>query len=119
MCFVRTALISSQDVGYGESKSRAGKAAAFEHARKTASSDALKRTLRQFGSAMGNCIYDKAYLSDLRKLPHPKIKTDVSSLYRHPSLGLSVANAPPAQQLVKQEAPVKAQIASDSTGSGN
>lgn len=59
-----------EDVGYGVSEGLKSKALALEKARKEAVTDGLKRALRSFGNALGNCILDKDYLKALSKLPH-------------------------------------------------
>ncbi|XP_055973852.1 DNA repair protein RAD52 homolog [Sorex fumeus] len=58
-----------EDVGYGVSEGLKSKAMALEKARKEAVTDGLKRALRSFGNALGNCILDKDYLRALNKLP--------------------------------------------------
>ncbi|XP_048191222.1 DNA repair protein RAD52 homolog isoform X2 [Perognathus longimembris pacificus] len=58
-----------EDVGYGVSEGLKSKALALEKARKEAVTDGLKRALRSFGNALGNCILDKDYLRSLNKLP--------------------------------------------------
>lgn len=55
-----------EDIGYGHIENCKGKAAAFEKAKKEAATDAMKRALRNFGNVLGNCLYDKDYLSTLR-----------------------------------------------------
>ena len=45
-----------------------GKAQAFEKAKKEATTDALKRALRNFGNLLGNCVYDKDYLKRVTKV---------------------------------------------------
>lgn len=37
-------------------------------AKKEAVTDGLKRTLRNFGSLLGNCLYDKKHLADVSKM---------------------------------------------------
>ncbi|XP_059880056.1 DNA repair protein RAD52 homolog isoform X2 [Delphinus delphis] len=59
-----------EDVGYGVSEGLKSKALSLEKARKEAVTDGLKRALRSFGNALGNCILDKDYLRSLNKLPH-------------------------------------------------
>ena len=54
---------SSSDVGYGIGQSYQGYGDAVESATKEAVTDALKRCLRSFGNAFGNCLYDKQWLS--------------------------------------------------------
>lgn len=41
---------------------------AFEKAKKEGTTDALKRALRNFGNVLGNCIYDKDYLTKVTKV---------------------------------------------------
>jgi DNA repair and recombination protein RAD52 len=57
-----------QDIGYGHIENCKGKAAAFEKAKKEGTTDALKRTLRNFGNVLGNCVYDKDYLAKVLKV---------------------------------------------------
>lgn len=72
-----------EDVGYGNIDNCKGKAAAFEKAKKEATTDALKRALKNFGNVLGNCIYDKDYLSKVTKLKVEKPRWDVANLHRH------------------------------------
>ncbi|XP_078272620.1 DNA repair protein RAD52 homolog isoform X3 [Rhinoraja longicauda] len=58
-----------EDVGYGVSEGLKSKALSLEKARKEAVTDGLKRSLRSFGNALGNCILDKEYLRMVNKLP--------------------------------------------------
>jgi hypothetical protein len=59
-----------EDVGFGKVQNCfTGKADALENAKKEAVTDALKRAMRQFGSLMGNCLYDtKCYLPGVTKM---------------------------------------------------
>lgn len=72
-----------EDVGYGHMENAKGKAAAFEKAKKEGTTDALKRALRNFGNVLGNCIYDKEYLSKVTKIKAPSTKWDADRLHRH------------------------------------
>lgn len=56
-----------EDTGVGTAENQKAKGAAVEKARKEAATDALKRALRQFGSALGNCCYDKEYLKRIER----------------------------------------------------
>ncbi|XP_053319374.1 DNA repair protein RAD52 homolog [Spea bombifrons] len=58
-----------EDVGYGVSEGLKSKALSLEKARKEAVTDGLKRSLKCFGNALGNCILDKDYLRAVNKLP--------------------------------------------------
>ena len=55
-------------MGYGQIENCKSKAAAFEKSKKEATTDALKRALRNFGNVLGNCVYDKDYLAKVTKL---------------------------------------------------
>lgn len=41
--------------------------------KKEAVTDALKRALRNFGNVLGNCLYDKSYESNIRKVKNPAV----------------------------------------------
>lgn len=72
-----------EDIGYGQIENCKGKAAAFEKAKKEGTTDALKRTLRNFGNVLGNCVYDKSYVQKVTKLKVGATKWDESMLHRH------------------------------------
>lgn len=55
-------------MGYGHIANCQSKAAAFEKCKKEATTDALKRALRNFGNVLGNCIYDQDYLKRVTKV---------------------------------------------------
>jgi DNA recombination protein Rad52 len=54
-----------EDVGFGVAKRQITPAKAIETAKKTAVSDGLKRALRQFGHALGNCMHSTDYQAEL------------------------------------------------------
>lgn len=56
-----------EDVGFGSAENQKIKGLAIEKAKKEASTDAIKRALRQFGNALGNCCYDKEYVRNIHK----------------------------------------------------
>ncbi|XP_039626020.1 DNA repair protein RAD52 homolog isoform X1 [Polypterus senegalus] len=58
-----------EDVGYGVSEGLKSKALSLEKARKEAVTDGLKRALKCFGNALGNCILNKEYLMAINKVP--------------------------------------------------
>ncbi|KAM9854437.1 DNA repair protein RAD52 homolog [Aulostomus maculatus] len=58
-----------EDVGYGVSEGLKSKALSLEKARKEAVTDGMKRALKCFGNALGNCILDKEYLQAINKIP--------------------------------------------------
>ncbi|OAA68689.1 rad52 DNA repair protein radc [Niveomyces insectorum RCEF 264] len=90
-----------EDIGYGHIENCKGKAAAFEKAKKEGTTDALKRTLRNFGNVLGNCIYDKAYVDRVSKMKvvpnHGKRSLDERGLHRHADYVVKTeVDAPPA-----------------------
>ncbi|XP_062891357.1 DNA repair protein RAD52 homolog [Mobula hypostoma] len=58
-----------EEFGYGVIEGLKSKAMSLEKARKEAVTDGLKRSLKSFGYALGNCILDKEYLRMVNKLP--------------------------------------------------
>ena len=72
-----------QDVGYGQSENCKSKATAFDKAKKEGTTDALKRALRNFGNVLGNCLYDRDYLTKVTKLKIAPSKWDENNLHRH------------------------------------
>ena len=63
-----------EDLGVAEHKA-SREVDAEQRALKSAVSDARKRALRLFGRALGNCVYDKAYVSASRYKPRPNPNT--------------------------------------------
>jgi DNA repair and recombination protein RAD52 len=73
-----------EDIGYGSMDNCKQKGAALEKCKKESVTDAIKRTLKHFGSAMGNCIYSKDYLKKISTVPKvPSLPLDQNSLHRH------------------------------------
>ncbi|KAG8684048.1 DNA repair protein rad52, partial [Ceratobasidium sp. 395] len=70
------------------------KAAALDKCKKEAVTDGIKRTLRNFGNVLGNCLYDKQYVSEIIKVKAPIIKLDKDALHRRPDLAGPVPNMP-------------------------
>eukprot|EP00727_Mastigamoeba_balamuthi_P009887 m51a1_g5520 putative dna repair and recombination protein (213) ;mRNA; f:417297-418452 len=54
-----------EDVGFGMSENKC-KGSAIENAKKEAVSDARKRALRCFGNALGNTVYDREYIEQVK-----------------------------------------------------
>lgn len=67
--------IYKEDIGFGSSENQKSKVNAWEKAKKEAVTDAIKRALRQFGNALGNCCYDKLFLSEVQKFSKTTKKT--------------------------------------------
>ena len=57
-----------EDIGYGVSEGMRSKALSIEKARKEAVTDGLKRALKAFGNALGNCLSDKDTLAVLLEI---------------------------------------------------
>jgi len=58
-----------EDLGYGCSEGMRSKALSIEKARKEAVTDGLKRALKSFGNALGNCLSDKDYVRLIAGVP--------------------------------------------------
>lgn len=72
-----------EDIGSGSSEGHKSKCMAFEKAKKEAVTDALKRALRQFGNALGNSLYDREFLKEIKKIEKRKqAALNVSDLLR-------------------------------------
>ncbi|KAH8829487.1 Rad52/22 family double-strand break repair protein-domain-containing protein [Flagelloscypha sp. PMI_526] len=63
-----------EDVGYGTAENQRNKGAALDKAKKEAVTDALKRSLRNFGNVLGNCLYDKKYAQNIVKVKVPEVR---------------------------------------------
>ncbi|KAJ6000755.1 hypothetical protein N7481_001164 [Penicillium waksmanii] len=89
-----------EDIGYGHIENAKGKAAAFEKSKKEATTDALKRSLRNFGNVLGNCVYDKDYLAKVTKVKSAPARFDIEDLHRHRDF-VPKPQAPPAKRSSK------------------
>ena len=67
-----------EDVGYGTSEGMRSKALSIEKARKESITDGLKRALKSFGNALGNCLSDKDYLRYIVSKQKPFSSTERS-----------------------------------------
>ncbi|KAJ5324251.1 Rad52/22 double-strand break repair protein [Penicillium atrosanguineum] len=90
-----------EDIGYGHIENCKGKAAAFEKSKKEGTTDALKRTLRNFGNVLGNCVYDKDYLTKVTKVKAGPGKWDVEELHRHPDF--APRKLPPPKRMAEDD----------------
>ncbi|KAG0168214.1 DNA repair protein rad52 [Apophysomyces sp. BC1034] len=91
-----------EDIGYGSAENSRSKATAFEKAKKESATDGMKRALRMFGNALGNCIYDKGYIANVSRTAKQEIKFHVQDLYRHKQFrtsASSIHNSPQQKQL--------------------
>lgn len=73
-----------EDIGCGSIENAKSKAQAFEKAKKEAATDAMKRALRSFGNVLGNCLYDKEFLTKVSKVKVEPTPWDPANLHRHP-----------------------------------
>lgn len=60
-----------EDTGYGTMDNGPSRGKAMEKCRKEAMTDGLKRAARQFGNAVGGCLYNKDYLERIKKVKGP------------------------------------------------
>lgn len=78
-----------EGTGYGGGRKAGSRGEAMELAVKEAETDALKRALRLFGEALGNCVYNKDYLVFLhgvkKKDKRSRRTFDVDDLLRSPA----------------------------------
>lgn len=92
-CCCRVTLKSGtykEDTGHGSAENQRGIGLAIEKARKEAATDALKRALRQFGNALGNCCYDKEFLKNVHPMKNAKKEAfDVKKLLTRSDLEFS------------------------------
>ncbi|KAI8979685.1 hypothetical protein BDF20DRAFT_835670 [Mycotypha africana] len=72
-----------EDIGYGSTENAKTKGSALEKAKKQAITDGVKRALKNFGNALGNCLYEKAYVKMINQMGQPQIKYTPQNLYRH------------------------------------
>jgi DNA recombination protein Rad52 len=86
-CIVRVVLQDGtyhEDIGYGHVENARSKCQAYEKCKKEATTDGLKRALRLFGNALGNCLYDQQYAKNVSKMKTEKPKFDPTKLLRRP-----------------------------------
>lgn len=79
-----------EDIGYGVSEGMKSKALSIEKARKEAVTDGMKRALKSFGNALGNCLSNKDYLRFIGKAPAAPVPgiTTGELLHQETSTGL-------------------------------
>lgn len=70
-----------EDIGFGHIQNCRNKAEAYQKARKEAVTDAFKRTIRQFGNLLGNCLYDKEYIRHVSKLKRTSVPPRMENTY--------------------------------------
>ncbi len=67
-CMCRVILdngVYHEDIGFGSGEGLKHLGKAIEKAKKGAVTDALKRSLRQFGNGLGNCCYNKDFINGI------------------------------------------------------
>jgi DNA repair and recombination protein RAD52 len=65
-----------EDVGYGTAENQPYRGKAMENCRKEAVTDGMKRALRTFGNATGNCLYNNVYRDLVKKVKGPAQRID-------------------------------------------
>lgn len=75
-----------EDIGYGTSEGMRSKALSLEKARKEAVTDGLKRALKSFGNALGNCLSDKDYMRMVATMPKQTPKFDANEIHNDVSI---------------------------------
>jgi len=94
---------SHEDIGYGKLENSKSKGDGLDKCKKEAVTDGLKRALRHFGKLLGNCLYDKHYLTQLSSMKAQKPKFDWETLYKpqHHSLNATLPKPipPPSNDL--------------------
>ncbi|KAI5962937.1 RAD52 [Candida pseudojiufengensis] len=73
-----------EDIGYGYIENAKSKAAAFEKCKKEAFTDGIKRCLRCFGNVLGNCLYEKTIMKQIKDIEKKKIEYQPEDFYRDP-----------------------------------
>ncbi|KAE9404588.1 Rad52 22 double-strand break repair protein [Gymnopus androsaceus JB14] len=68
-----------EDIGYGLLENSKTKGPALDKCKKEAVTDGLKRTLRNFGNLLGNCLYDKQYTQEIVKIKVTPVRQLISS----------------------------------------
>ncbi|KAJ2228392.1 DNA repair protein rad52 [Coemansia sp. RSA 1286] len=120
-CVVRVTLKDGtfrEDVGYGMIENTKSKGQGLEKVKKEATTDGLKRAMRQFGNVLGNCVYDKDYVKNLmqvQKQSRGRIQgdnlfryadmEDVESTTAQPNSIQKQIQAPPQQQQQQPQKP--------------
>ncbi|PIL23388.1 hypothetical protein GSI_14699 [Ganoderma sinense ZZ0214-1] len=106
-----------EDVGYGLLENSKSKGAALDKCKKEAVTDAVKRSLRNFGNLLGNCLYDKAYTQEVVKIKVPPPKFDRADLHRRPEFDETKANFSNLPQTSTSSAPLHNSSSSASSSS--
>ncbi|KAJ3864520.1 Rad52/22 family double-strand break repair protein-domain-containing protein [Lentinula novae-zelandiae] len=90
-----------EDIGYGILENSKTKGPALDKCKKEAVTDALKRSLRNFGNLLGNCLYDKQYTNEIIK-----IKVPPENLHRRPEFSTDMNKAAPSPATNNTSKPV-------------
>ncbi|CAI5760780.1 unnamed protein product [Candida verbasci] len=75
-----------EDIGYGYIDNAKSRPMAFEKCRKEALTDGLKRCLRCFGNVLGNCLYDKSIVKQMKKIETEQVEYELDNFHRDPLL---------------------------------
>ncbi|KAJ2065039.1 DNA repair protein rad52 [Coemansia sp. S146] len=86
-CLMRITLRNGtyrEDMGYGMIENVKSLGMAYEKIKKEAVTDAIKRAMRQFGNALGNCVYDKEYVRTVKQVQkQPRNRLQGEDLFRY------------------------------------
>ncbi|KAJ2456997.1 DNA repair protein rad52 [Coemansia sp. RSA 2424] len=102
-CLVRITLRDGtykEDMGYGMIENVKSLGMAYEKVKKEAVTDAIKRAMRQFGNALGNCVYDKEYVRAVGHVSkQPRTRLQAEDLFRYDDMvsEAKCANLQPTQ----------------------
>ena len=98
-----------EDQGYGVSEGMRSKALSIEKARKEAVTDGLKRALKSYGNALGNCLSDKDYVrfigSKLKPQPPKTFINDdvINDDFTHKNIKEAILTSPPRPVKVQED----------------
>lgn len=111
-CNVRVVLKDGtyhEDIGYGSIDNCRSKSMAFDKCKKEAMTDGLKRALRQFGNALGNCLYDKDFLKQIQHVKSEPNPMDESKLFRRSTTHENHIPLPPPSNIFDKPPPQQQQ----------
>lgn len=74
--------IFREDIGFGISENVKGQGKAKKIAYKSSITDGIKRTLKQFGKALGSCCNDTNYIKQIKRIKKIDRQIDINGLIR-------------------------------------
>lgn len=91
--------VRREDVGFGESGIAGSQVAALDEAEKIAREDGIRRSGRQFGEALGNCLYDPVFQAFMKQIGGRESLADIPQLDQIDLAGLSEERSRNARRL--------------------